>query len=45
MVSKTHGVIPLSKLLEKASPELAATVGTRIIASAILKLIATAILS
>jgi hypothetical protein len=45
-VGRTYGVIPPSKLLEKVSPpELAATVGTRIIASTILKLIAAAILS
>ena len=44
-MGRTYGVIPPSKLLEKASPELAATTGIRIIASTILKLIAVAILS
>jgi len=45
MAGKTYGVIPPNKLLEKASPGLAATTGARIIANAILKLIAAAILS
>jgi hypothetical protein len=36
-------VIPPSKLSEKASPKLAATTGTKIITSAILKLIDAAI--
>ena len=36
-------MIPPSKLSEKASPELAATTGTKIITSAILKLIDAAI--
>jgi len=44
MVGYTYGEIPPNKLFEIASPpELAATTGTRIRASAILRLIVAAI--
>jgi hypothetical protein len=44
MIDDTYGEIPANKLLDIVfHPELSATVGIRIVASAILKLIAAAI--